>query len=132
MGPASKIVYVLIFNMPTPYKDIGGIIEKTNFPSLRRQGYNDSAYPAALAFAARLVLLPEKGGLSLAKNWRGICLLDIGSKILSNVMVKRMQALIEQVKFDMQTGFRPERGTIDGLFAVMMGLKKRQEHGLES
>ena len=29
--------------MLTPYKDIGGIIEKTNLPSLRRQGYNDSA-----------------------------------------------------------------------------------------
>ena len=80
---------------------------------------------------ARLVLLPKKGDLSLAKNWRGICLLDVGSKILSDVMVKRM-ALMEQVGFDMQTGFRPERGTIDGLFAVMMGLKKRQEHGLES
>ena len=82
--------------------------------------------------AARLVLLPKKGDLSLCKNWRGICLLDIGSKILSNVLVKRMQVLMEQVGFEMQTGFRPERGTIDGLFAVMMGLKKRQEHGLES
>jgi hypothetical protein len=78
--------------------------------------------------AARLVLLPKKGDLMLAKNWRGICLLDIGSKILSNVMVKRMQALMEQVGFEMQTGFRHERGTIDGLFAVVMGLKKRQEH----
>jgi len=82
--------------------------------------------------AARLVLLPKKGDLMLTKNWRGICLLDIGSKILSNVMVKRMQALMEQVGFEMQTGFRPERGTIDGLFAVMMGLKKRQEHDLET
>ena len=88
MGPASKVVYVLIFNMPTPYEDIGGIIEKTNFSSLRRQGYNDSAVPfGGLTYAewsaARLVLLPEKGGLSLAKNRRGICLLDTGSKILS-------------------------------------------------
>ena len=32
----------------------------------------------------------------------------------------------------MQAGFRPERGTIDGPFAVMMGLRKRQENGLES
>jgi hypothetical protein len=82
--------------------------------------------------AARLVLLPKKGDLSLAKNWRGICLLDIGSKILSNIMVKRMQALMEQVAFEMQAGFRPELETIDGLFAVMMGLKKRRGHGLES
>jgi hypothetical protein len=82
--------------------------------------------------AARLVLLPKKRDLTLAKNWRGICLLDIGSKTLSDVMVKRMQALMEQVGFEMQTGFRPERGTTGGLFAVMMGLKKRQEHGLET
>ena len=32
----------------------------------------------------------------------------------------------------MQAGFRPERGAIGGLFAVTMGLKKRQEHGPES
>ena len=36
-----------------------------------------------------------KSNLSLAKNWRGIYLLDIGSKILSNLMVKRMQVLME-------------------------------------
>ena len=47
-------------------------------------------------------------------------------------MVKRMQVLMEQVAFEMQAGFRPERGTTDGFFAVMMGLMKRQEHGLES
>ena len=32
---------------------------------------------------AKLVLLPKKGDLSLCKNLRGICLLDIASKILS-------------------------------------------------
>ena len=30
--------------------------------------------------------------LSLCKNWRGICLLDISSKILSSVLVARMGA----------------------------------------
>jgi len=49
--------------------------------------------------AARLVLLPKKGGFVLTTNWRGICLLDIGSKILSYVAVKRMQALMEQAGF---------------------------------
>jgi len=37
-----------------------------------------------------------------------------------------------QVAFEMQAGFRPERGAIVGLFAVMVELKKRQEHGPES
>ena len=49
------------------------------------------------------MLPPKKGDLSLAKNWRGIYLLDIVSKILPNVMVKRMQVLMEQVGFCMQT-----------------------------
>ena len=32
---------------------------------------------------SKLVLLPKKGDLGQPKNWRGICLLDIASKILS-------------------------------------------------
>ena len=70
---------------------------------------------------ARLVPLPKKRGLSLAQNWRGICLLGTVSEILPNIMVKRMQALIEQVAFEMQAGFRPEHRMIDGVFVVMMG-----------
>jgi hypothetical protein len=41
---------------------------------------------------ARLVLLPKKGDLSLCRNWRGICLLDISSKILSNYPGKLTQS----------------------------------------
>ena len=31
-----------------------------------------------------------------------------------------------------QTGFRDQRGTIDGLFTTFMSLHKRREHGLET
>ena len=48
--------------------------------------------------------LPKKECLSLAKNWRSICLLDVGSKILSSIMVKHMQALMEQVAFKIRQG----------------------------
>ena len=44
--------------------------------------------------AARLVLLPKKGDLIPTKNLHGICLLDIGSKAFSNLMVKHIQALM--------------------------------------
>ena len=33
---------------------------------------------------------------------------------------------------DSKTGFRPDRGTIDGLFTSFAGLHKRKEHGLET
>ena len=53
-------------------------------------------------------------------------LLDTGPNLLPDIVVKRRQALVEQVAFEMQRGSRTERGATDGLFGVMMGLKKRQ------
>ena len=45
---------------------------------------------------ARLILLPKKGDLSLSKKWRGICLLDIASKIVSCVLVACLQVVQEK------------------------------------
>jgi hypothetical protein len=70
--------------------------------------------------------------LSLCKNWRGICLLDVASKVFSSVLVARMQVVMEKYGMDPQAGFRALRGTIDGLFATFVGLSKRKEHGLET
>ena len=81
---------------------------------------------------ARCKLLPKKGDLGLCKNWRGICLLDIASKILDSVLVQRLQAVMEEEGMESQTGFRYYRGTIDGAFTVINALRKRQEHNLES
>ncbi len=80
-----------------------------------------------------LFFLPEKkGDLSLCKKWRGICLLDVCSKLLSYVLVRRLQIVMEKFGIDAQTGFRPDRGTIDGIFNTFVGLHKHKEHGLET
>ena len=81
---------------------------------------------------ARLVLLPKRGDLSLCKNWRGICLLDVTSKIFSSMLVRRMQIVMEEEGMEEQAGFRQLRGTIDGLFATTMGLQKRKEKNLKT
>ena len=81
---------------------------------------------------ARCKLAPKKGVLGLCKNWRGICLLDIASKILDSVLVQRLQKVMEEEGMESQTGFRYFRGTIDGAFTVINALRKRQEHNLES
>ena len=39
---------------------------------------------------------------------------------------------MEEFGMDAQTGFRLDRGTIDGLFTTFVGLHKRKEHGLET
>ena len=82
--------------------------------------------------SARMKLLPKKGDLHQAKNWRAVCLLDIASKILSNVLVYRMQKVQEAEGLEAQTGFRGKRGTVDGLFSLCVALQKRKEHNLET
>ena len=81
---------------------------------------------------AKLVLLQKKGDLSLCKNWRGICLLDVASKIFSSLLVRRMQIVMEEEGMEEQAGFRQLRGTIYGLYATSVGLQKRKEHNLET
>jgi hypothetical protein len=78
---------------------------------------------------ARLNLLPKKGDLLLCKNWRGICLLDIASKILSSIMVGRMQLVQKEFGFEMQNEFK---NGVDGLFNASLCLQKRKKHGLDT
>jgi hypothetical protein len=73
---------------------------------------------------ARLVLLPKDGELSLCKNWRGICLLDIASKIFSSMCVKRLKSVMEEDGMYEQSGSRANRRTIDSLFTTIIGLQK--------
>ena len=56
-----------------------------------------------------------------------------GLKILSSALVHRLRVvMMEQHGLETQVGFHSERGTTDCLFAAFMGLKKRQEHGMET
>jgi hypothetical protein len=70
--------------------------------------------------------------LSLRRNWHGICLLGVVSKIFSSVLVARMGVVMEKFGFDAQVGFRWDRGAIGGLFTTFAGLFKRKEHGLKT
>jgi exonuclease III len=81
---------------------------------------------------SRMKLLPKKGDLAACKNWRGICLLDIASKVLASVCVSRMQIVQDDEGLEAQAGFRGKRGTIDGGFSMNMAVQKRKEHGLET
>ncbi len=72
----------------------------------------------------------KKGDLSLCENWRGICILDVCLKLLSPILVRRLKIVMETFDMDAQTGFRPDRGTIDGFFTTCVGLHKRKEYWL--
>jgi exonuclease III len=110
----------------TPHPFLPGVART----ELDQQRGDDGGVVHADWLQSKLILIPKKGDLSNPKNWRPICLLNVASKILSKVLVRRLQRLYEQVGMDEQCGFRPERGTVDGIFNTMMALQKRKSTGL--
>ena len=79
-----------------------------------------------------LSILAKKGDLSSAGNYRGIMMLEVGSKIVAIVLDVRLTPICESLDHETQCGFRPGRGTADASFTLKQVLRKRREHGLES
>ncbi len=44
----------------------------------------------------------------------------------------RMQEALKVCGLELQSGFTPDRGSIDGLFSVFVALQKRKENDLDS
>ena len=60
-----------------------------------------------------LIKLPKKGDLTECKNWRGIMLLSIASKVLCRIILERIKDALDKELRDEQAGFRRERSCCD-------------------
>ncbi len=67
---------------------------------------------------SQCVTVPKSGDLSDPNKWRGIMLMDIGSKIFSSVMNERAFKLLDQSGTNFQFGGMPELGCQDGLVVL--------------
>ena len=65
-----------------------------------------------------IVKLPKKGNLKDCKNWRGITLLPVVSKILGRVLIDRIRAGTDCKLRKEQAGYRSNRSTIDQIFIL--------------
>ena len=59
-------------------------------------------------------------------------MLEVGQKIISNIMRICLAPLVEELDHESQCGFRPKRGTGDAIFTLKMISKKRKEHNLHT
>ena len=69
----------------------------------------------------------KKGDPMSCKNYRGISLLNVAYKILSNVICERLKPFCNTLIGKYQCGFRPGRSTIDQIFTLRQILEKTNE-----
>lgn len=65
-----------------------------------------------------IVKLPKKGNLKHCKNWRGITLLPIISKILGRIVIDKIRRGLDHKLRKEQAGYRSNRSTIDQIFVL--------------
>ena len=61
-----------------------------------------------------IMKIPKRGDLKECKNWRGVTLLPVASKVMGRVIIERLiQSGVDHVLRKKQAGFRKNKSTTD-------------------
>ena len=71
--------------------------------------------------------IPKKGNIQDCSNWRGVTLLPLASKVISRILVNRIQAGVDKALRKEQAGFRKGRGTTEQIFILRNILEQANE-----
>jgi hypothetical protein len=74
-----------------------------------------------------LVKLPKKGDLSDCKNWRGIMLLSIPSKVLTRIILTRLKDALDENLRPEQAGFRKDKSCTDHIATLRVIIEQSLE-----
>ena len=74
----------------------------------------------------------KKGDRAECSNYRGICLLTVGYKIVTKLIYNRLKRYCEVMVGDYQSGFRTSRSTIDQIFTIRQIMEKCWEYDKET
>ena len=77
------------------------------------------------------VTLPKKGDMQLCSNYRTIALISHASKILLNILMKRLVTKLEREVSVTQAGYMKNRGTRDHLFNLITLIQKHNEMNID-
>ena len=80
----------------------------------------------------QVVPVPKNGDLSDTNKWRGVNLMDMGSKVFSSLICKILFKIINKHGVKYQFGSSPGVGCQDGTFTIKTILHTRHNHNLPS
>ncbi|CAF5066742.1 unnamed protein product, partial [Rotaria magnacalcarata] len=92
--------------------------------------WENERIPENWSSAILIPLFKNKGDKTSCDNYRGICLLNVVSKLLTRVILNRIQIMIDQQLLEQQVGFRSNRSTVDQIFIVNMIMEKASEYDI--
>ena len=78
----------------------------------------------------QVIPIPKSGDLSDPNKWIGVNLMDIGAKVFSSMMCKRLFKIINLHGVKYQFGYSPGVGYQDCLFTLKNALHARHNHNL--
>ena len=78
----------------------------------------------------RSVLVPihKKNDRKVCDNYRGIAMLSVPGKVLSLILLERLQTIIDPQLLDSQRGFRRGRGTVDQIWMTRQLVERANEY----
>ena len=113
------------------YKD-GGPALTEKLHQLFHLIWHQEKVPQDFKDASIIHLYKRKGNKQACDNHRGISLLSIAGKILSRILLNRLNTHLEDGLLpESQCGFRKERGTTDMIFAARQLQEKCQEQNVD-
>ena len=74
-----------------------------------------------------LIKLPKKGDLSYCKNWRGIMLLNMASKVFCRVILERIKIALDEKLREEQAGFRAGRSCTEQIATLRIIIEQSIE-----
>ena len=80
--------------------------------------YNENGY---------LVKLPKRGDLGLCKDWRGIMLLSVPSKVFCQIILERLKHALDRKLHCEQAGFRKDKSCTNHIAALRIIIEQSTE-----
>ena len=99
--------------------------------SFIRKIWRDEKMPTEWEEAV-VVTLHKKGERTLCDNYRGLSLLNVGYKVLTSIIYRRLFPYYEAAIGHYQAGFLPSKSTIDNIFIVRQLFEKYREYNIDS
>ena len=115
--------------MPTEILKFGGHDLTRLLHGLISRVWTTETAPQSRKDSELLTVYKKKGDKHDCANYRGIALLSTAGKVLSRILLSRLNAL-EVLLPDTQNVFRSNRSTIDPIFAVKLLQEKAIEHNI--